>query len=93
VLLTALRKVTKGGLSVFKKLLTWKNNDSDKANARSGVVFSKNSEMKSKKNNSDSPYKWDDWANRSGIHQKLPENQKVYLDKVLNKLEMEVLDS
>jgi hypothetical protein len=66
---------------------------SKKDNPESKIIYSTNDYITDKKTRQDSAYNWDDWASRSGIYRKLPENHKEYLDKVINKLEKALLDN
>jgi hypothetical protein len=77
---------------MFNRILTWKKNNSDNVSSKSQVTYSTRTGITDRKDSRDSYYKWDDWASRSGIHHKIPENQKAYLDEVINKLEREVVD-
>jgi len=72
---------------MLTRILAWKNNSS-----KSKIIYSDSPDISEKKNMRDSVYNWDEWASRSGIYHKLPENHKKYLNKVISKLEREVLE-
>jgi hypothetical protein len=87
-----INEISRRTFYMFNRLLTWKKNNSDNVNAKSKVTYSNRFYIKDRKNKQESFYKWDDWASRSGIHHNLPNNQKEYLDRVINNLEREVVD-
>jgi len=67
---------------MFNRILTWIKYNPDNWYARSKITHSYDPGTKCKKDSRTEHDKYLDWANRSGLYQKLSDRQKKYLDKI-----------